>query len=38
MLSRLSRIWKNTALIGFLTLLIVEIVAHVVASFVTGAV
>ena len=40
MLMRLwkNRFWKNTAVVSFLTLLIVEVIAHVVAGFVTGTV
>lgn len=33
-----NRFWKNAAVVGFVTLLIVEVIAHVVAGFVTGAV
>lgn len=38
MLTRLwkGRFWKNAAIVGFRTLLIVEVIAHVVAGFVTG--
>lgn len=33
-----SRFWKNAAFIGFVTLLVVEVIAHVAAGFITGAV
>jgi hypothetical protein len=33
-----NRFWKNAAVMGFVTLLIVEVIAHVVAGFVTGTV
>jgi len=33
-----SRFWKNAAVIGFVTLLVVEVIAHVAAGFITGAV
>lgn len=32
-----SRFWKNAAVVGFITLLAIEVIAHVVAGFVTGA-
>ena len=40
MLTRLwkSRFWKKAAVVGFVTLLVVEVIAHVVAGFVTRAV
>ncbi len=35
---RKNHFWKNAAFIGFITLLVVEVIAHVVVGFVTGAV